>query len=113
MGEHGGCQPRVGAQENGLVHDFVGTFHLTHHAKGIGTIFSELNEDRLTEEITPEEHTIANLIGVQVAGQIGVAERRGGLYPQHKTEPRGIGAATGRIPGEAILEAQCFERLNR
>lgn len=72
----------------------------TNQTNGLGTVFAHLNEDRLSEEIAAEEHTVADFFSIQVVRQGTMVEGGGGLNANHETEPRAIGAATGGVPGE-------------
>lgn len=119
--EHFLCKSGIGAEENGLVHDRIGAgksgtdgFAVDQdHRRTVGadqagrvrSIFAELHEDGLAEQVSAEEHAVADLLLVQVAGKIGVAEGRRGLHPEHEAEPRCVGLAAGRVPFEAVSEA--------
>jgi len=115
-------QARVGAEEDGFVHDRVGTRERlgdglardrshgrsigADQADGVGAVFAELHEHRLAKQVAAKEHAVADLLFVERAGKIGVAEGRAGFHPKHETEPGGIDLATGRVPLEAVREAE-------
>ncbi len=80
-------------------------------ANGLGAILAELHEDGLAKQVAAKEHAVADLLFVEVAGQIGVAEGRAGLHAQHEPKPRGIGPATGVVPREAGGEVEGFAGL--
>ena len=106
----------IGAEEDRGVHDRVGTRKCggdagvvdfwkgcavgTNQADGLGAVFAHLHEDGLSEEIAAEEHTVADLFGIQVVSKVAVRKRRLGFDSNHEAEPRAVGAAAGGVPGE-------------
>ena len=109
--EHFLGQARVGAEEDGGVHDGVGSGECggdagvvdfrkgcsvgTNQADGLGAVFAHLHEDGLPEEIAAKEHAVTNLFFIQVVRQGAMGEGSRGLDADHETEPRAVGAATG------------------
>ena len=114
--EHFLSQAGVGAEEDGGVHDGVGSRECvgdagvvdyrkgcavgTYQADGLGAVFAHLNEDGLSEEIASEEHAVADLFFIQVVSQCSMRKGRARLDSNHETKPRAVGAATGGVPGE-------------
>ena len=107
-------QPGVGAEEDGGVHDGIGSGECggdagvvdfrkgcavgTNQADGLGAVFAHLHEDGLPEEITSEEHAVADLFFIQVVRQRTMGEGSGGFDADHETEPRAVGAAASGVP---------------
>ena len=101
--EHFLGQARVGAKEDGGVHDGVGAGECggdagvvdfwkgcavgTNQADGLGALFAHLHEDGLPEEIASEEHAVADLFFIQVVCQRTMGEVSGGLDADHEAEP--------------------------
>ena len=67
-------EARVGSKEEGLIHDDIGARHLPDHTESFRAILAELNEDRLTEEIAPEEHAVTDFLRIEMTREIGVGE---------------------------------------
>lgn len=96
----------VGAEENRLVHDFVGTCHLADDAEGLRTVFPQLHEHGLAKEVAAKEHAVADFFLVEVPGEVGVAEGCGGFDTEHEAKPRGVGLAASGVPSEACTKSQ-------
>ena len=88
-------ETRIGSQEDRLVHDLIGAGHFTYNPERVRSIFAELDKNRLAKEIAPEEHPIADFLGIEMTCQIGMGEGYRGLHPQHEAEPGTSGCATG------------------
>lgn len=88
-------ETRIGSQKDRLVHDFIGPDHFTQYPERLGPVFAELDEDRLPKEIAPEEHAVADFLGIEMTRQIGVGEGSRRLHPEHKAEPGTSGCTTG------------------
>lgn len=102
--EHLSSEAGIGAQEDGSVHDLVGSGHFADDAEGIGAVFFKLHEDGLAQEVATEKHAIPDFVGIKVTGEIGVAERGARFDPHHKTKPGGVGLAAGGVPLEGRAE---------
>ena len=96
--DHFRGKPRVGAEEHGLFHDPVGTRKITGDAHPGGIVAAELYESRLADQIAAEQHAVADLVGIEVGGQLGAGERRIFLDSDFKSKPGTRCAAARVIP---------------
>lgn len=59
-------------------------------AERVGIVFFELDEGGLAEEVAAEEHAVADLLFVEMGGQVTDSERGVGFHPDHEAEPRAV-----------------------
>lgn len=83
-----------------MSHNGVGTREISDFAERIRIRILEAAKGRLMEEVAAKEHAVADFLGFEVLGQLGMGEGRVGFDPQHETEPGAVGGATGVIPFE-------------
>ena len=103
MVNHCRCQAWKGAKEESRVHDLIGTrIAVESHSDRIRTIFPELNEHGLPEQVAAEKHAVADLVVVEVLAELAVGEGGGGADADHEAEPGAVGAVAAGVPGEAI-----------
>ena len=93
-----------GAKEQSRVHDLIGTrIAVESHSDRIWTIFPELNEHGLPEQVAAEEHAVADLVVVEVLAELTVGEGGCGADSDHEAEPGAVGAVAAGVPGEPVL----------
>ncbi len=100
--EHFAGEAGVGADEERLVHDFVGTGQVADDTEGLRAILLQLHQDRLADQIAPEEHPAVDLRSVEVPRKFEFFEGSGRFDPEHKSKPGADRAVAGGVPGEAF-----------
>lgn len=78
----------------------VSSRHLSHDSEGLWAVLAQLDENRLTQEVSAEKHAVADLVGVEVTGEVGVAEWGRGFDAQHEAEPGASGPTLSVVPGK-------------
>ena len=84
----------VSAHEQRLLHDAVGPAQIPHHAKGAGPVFPELHQNGLPDEVAAEQHSVADLLLVQMSRELEFAEGRRGFDAHHEPKPGADRAVT-------------------
>jgi len=98
--EHRLGEARIGAEEQRCGHDIVGTLEISDDAERFGAIFLQLHEGGLTDEVSAEEHAVADLLFIEVAGQLCVIEWGVAFDAQEEAKPGAGGAAAAGVPGK-------------
>ena len=96
-------QAGVGAEEDGGVHDGIGSRECggdagvadfrkgcavgTNQADGFRAVSPHLDENGLPEQVAAEEHAVAYLFFIQVVSKVAMSKRRCGFDADHETEP--------------------------
>lgn len=83
------------------MHDLIRPGKFAHDPEGLRTVPFQLHERGLAQQVAAEKHPVADLLFVEVLGQLRVRERRRRFHPEHEAEPGTVGAAAGGVPGES------------
>ena len=97
------CDAWIRTKKQCAVHNGIGTSHFAYYPYRMWTIFAQLDKCRLTQQVPPKQHPVANQVAVQLLGQLRAAESRSRLHSNLEAEPGTIRAAAAGIPAEAIL----------
>ena len=72
-------------------------------AERVWAIFLQLHKGGLAEEVTAEEHAIANFVLIEVASKGSCGEGGLGFDQEHKSKPGAIGAVARLVPNKAFF----------
>jgi hypothetical protein len=80
--------------------------HLSHHPVCLRSILTQLHEGGLPQQFAAEKQTVADLMAVQLLGQLDAAEGVARFHSNIEAELGAVGAASRAIPREAVPAAK-------
>lgn len=85
------------ADEHGFVHDAIRAGQIADHPERRWIVLLQLHERWLAQEVSAEEHPVADLRCVECLGKLAAGELAVGPHYHHEAEPRAIGAVPGSV----------------
>ena len=101
-----GGKTGISAEEKSMVHDAIRLRQLTRATHAIWSIFFQLHEGGLSYEVAAKEHTVTNLIFIEVTNKLRAGEGSAILESDLEAKPRTVGATTSVVPGEVRVRIQ-------